>query len=110
MMADNRMITWDKENIDRFMFLCNDFAATNPGLVHKANEALNDGVIREIARLKEQNSDMAMGMITALELTTPKVWNKSRNELTRFIGVLADWFKSAPIEKKLRDWLKEGDA
>lgn len=101
------MTEWDDKDIKRFFLACELFAAENPTLIGKAYNALNVGTLEAVARLSRENSNMAFGMITALDLTTPKVWNKKRNELTRFIGTLADWFKGAPVEKKLRDWLNE---
>lgn len=101
---------WKHQQIEDFLRVCVTFAAENPECVYEAYKALNGGIIERVDQLKAENADLACGMITALELTTPKSWDKNRNELTRFIGTLADWFKGAPVEQKLRDWLKEGDA
>jgi hypothetical protein len=79
----------------------------NPEMLGDVYKALQEGLVRSIANLKEERSDFALGMAAALELTTPKVWDKNRSQLTRFVMRLADYFTGAPIEKKLRNWLED---
>ena len=81
----------------------------NPDMTGDVYKALQEGLVRSLANAREERSDLAYGMITALELTSPKVWNKNRNQLTRFVNCLANFFEGAPVEKKLRSWLQEGD-
>jgi len=105
-MAESKMTKRQKEE---FIGLVMQFVSENPECLSDVYEALEAGLKSALDRLQSENADMACGMITALELTSPKAWNKSRRELTRFITTLADWFKGAPVETKLRDWLREGE-
>ena len=93
----------------KFIALIVEFIEYYPDMTGDVYKALQEGLVRSLANAREERSDLAYGMITALELTSPKVWNKNRNQLTRFVNCLANFFEGAPVEKKLRSWLQEGD-